>query len=109
MNTTEIKSIVTTTLAEFSADAEKEIIDTPTNADTGRGVSRTELDNVPAVFVELARLEDTTPYGLGNRFNWKLSGYAAAFEIACRRVWDGCPEIEFEEARELAEAALSSN
>lgn len=103
----EIKTIVAATMNEFAADAEKEILDCETNADTGRGVSRTELDNVPAVFAELASLEDTTPYGLGNQYNWKLTGYAAAAEIAARRVWDACPELEFEEAHELMENAIN--
>lgn len=102
----EIKAIVTATIAEFAADEEKEIIDCETNADTGKGVSRTELDRVPAVFEELARLEDTTPYGLGIRWNWKLNGYVAAQEIATHRVATACEHLEYEEARELVEAAL---
>lgn len=100
----QIEKIVMAVMKEFEADAKKEIIDCQTLADTGRGVSKTELDNVPTVFEELARLEDTSPYKLGNLHNWNLNGGSAAQQIAAHRISLERPEIDFQSALTLVEA-----
>lgn len=103
MNTNEIKSIVESTLAEYAADLNKEIIDSQLKEGCVR-----DLEGA-SVFEDLAQIEDQSLSALGNEVGWKMNGRTAALSIAAHRVWevmlgeDG--ETEYSAAVEAVEAA----
>ena len=95
-NTATITEIVTAALAEFADDLEKQIID----CDVIPGCVR-DLQG-PAVFAELAGLEDKSLRTLGNDCGWNLDGRTAALDIAARRAWDAADENEeYDVVREI--------
>jgi len=103
MKTESIKSIINATLAEFSADEKKQIIDcekTPGCVRDLQGAS---------VFETLASLEDKSLRTLGNDCGWNLDGHQAAIQIAERRVWDAMlaenSEAEYQDAVDAVRAA----
>jgi hypothetical protein len=93
-----ISQVKRSTLNQFQADLDKQMIDIPV-------LSGTVMElNSPRVFEELVKLEGRgSVRELGNMSNWTMSGRDAALDIAAHRLW-ALPEfqcLEFNDCRRL--------
>jgi len=94
----EIKRIKAQVTDEYRSQLHLEIVDA---ANVKEGCVM-ELE-APAVFEDLARLEDKSVRTLGNEFGWKLTGEQAVETIAVHRCME--PGDEWDEVQEAVMAA----